>query len=73
MIVKTKQEASRECIKTLFKAGGTMTLNEKRVFCTGHYNEKIIGSPVVDLTDVKMVWAERRNDKDGTYYKLYCI
>lgn len=73
MLVITKKEAEKKSLESLFKSGGTVTMNEKRVFCTGKYNEKIIGGQVVDLPTVSMVWAERRSGSDGAYFRLYCI
>lgn len=44
----------------------------KQTHCTGRYQRSIIGQ-TVHACGATVVWAERRQDKHGPYYKLYSV
>jgi hypothetical protein len=71
MKVLSKKEYNNRIIEGLFSKGGTLACKKEK-FCTGKYNETIIGSEVVNLEGVSIVWAESRKDKEGKYYTLFC-
>ena len=71
MQVLSKREFNKLQKESLFTTGGTLHVDYSMPFCTGKYKRKIIGSEVVDLPDVKAVFAVAKSDADGPYYKLY--
>ena len=72
MQIISKADADRIRIK-LICAGKAV---EKGKFCTGKYkwtaggSKDHIGKKLVDLPDVKAVWVERRQDREGPYAQL---
>lgn len=73
MIVISHKEAKKIELESLFKQGGTISLKDSSVFCTGKYKESIIGSNVVDIQGVKHVYGVKKYDSNGSYIKLYSI
>jgi hypothetical protein len=72
MKILTKGQASRAVINSIFTPGGTLACKKKIRWDMGKYQETIIGRDLPE-TETGIVWAERRTDKDGPYYALYCL
>ena len=75
--ILSRYQAEKAVIESLFKPDrfGTITLKERSRFDTGKYISTVIGNPVPPhmIDKVRIVWAERRKDKDGVYYALFCV
>ena len=72
MVILTKSQAEKAVINSLFVPGGTLACREKIRFDMGKYKASIIGKELPEPWKDKVVWAERRTDRDGGYYALYC-
>jgi len=75
MTILTKRQAESAILNSLFQAGGTLACLPKERLDRGKYKETIVGKDVpAHLKErYRLVWAERRKDKDGPYYALFCI
>jgi hypothetical protein len=75
MKILTKRQAESAILNSLFQAGGTLACLPKERLDRGKYKDTIFGKEVPPhLKDrVHLVWAERRKDKDGPYFALFCI
>lgn len=74
MEILSKHKADRAIVDSLFTTGGTLACRKER-FDMGKYQKTIIGRDVPEYYNDKihLVWAERRKDKDGPYYALFCV
>jgi hypothetical protein len=75
MKILTKRQADSEIVNSLFRAGGTLACLPKERFDLGKYKESIIGRELHEdvACRLRLAWAERRRDKDGPYYAIFCI
>lgn len=67
--ITSKYKADKVLINSLFQKGGTLN---KIKYCTGKYKNSGNGKKIQVSNDVMAVWSERRTDKWGKYYVLYC-
>lgn len=75
MNVLTKGQADKAIVNSVFNPGGSLAGLKKERLCRGKYEKTVIGREVPQhvQNNVKLVWAERRQDRDGAYYALYCL
>jgi len=75
MIILSHPSAKREIVKSLFNPNGTLGAEKKIRYNGGKYNKTVVGKEIPQDVEsrVKLIWAERRTDKDGVYYALFCI
>ena len=73
MKILTKRQAENAILESVFHPGGTLACLRKDRFDRGKYKETIIGKDCPCGEDVRLIWAERRKDKDGPYFALFCL
>jgi len=74
MIVLNKRQKEAAILDSLFNPGGTLACLKKERYCTGKYQKTVIGKEITPCSaDIRVIWAERRTDRDGAYYALYCL
>lgn len=69
--ITTKKRAESALIDSLFKPINGHTLVKSK-WCAGKYANSGKGREIEVTEDVQAVWGERRSDRDGAYYTLYC-
>lgn len=75
MQIITKTQADKLILNSLFVPVNGGTLIKKR-FDLGKYNNNLVGknNEIADsMPSVKALFTERRKDKDGVYYALFCL
>jgi hypothetical protein len=70
--ILTKGQADRAVIDSLFVPGGTLACKRKIRWDMGKYQATIIGKELPEHIN-QLIWAERKTDKHGPYYALYCF
>ena len=68
----SKRDAVRLSTETLFKPVNGRTATTRTRFDKGKYANNLIGRECPDIAGVIAVFSERRKDKDGPYWALYC-
>ena len=78
MTILTRSQYRKAVIESLFKPvqGHSLACLPRVRFDRGKYKETLIDKPVnpihAETGRYLIVWAERRKDKDGPYYALFC-
>lgn len=73
MKILTKRQADNAILESVFHPGGTLACLRKDRFDRGKYKDTIIGKDAPDSDRIPLVWAERRKDKHGPYFALFCL
>lgn len=70
MKIISKRAANTLIAESLFKRGGTLSIDTLK-FCGGKYKKEVIGQQVKsDDPKIAAIFAERRSDKQGAYFIL---
>lgn len=70
--IGTKREASAASVATLFRPIDGQTATTRSRYDKGKYATNLRGRSLEVPTDVVALWTERRTDRDGPYWALYC-
>lgn len=75
MIVLSATAAKNRIANSLFQPDeyGSLAACKKERLDRGKYKSSIIGRELQVPFIVRLVWAEKRKDRDGEYYALWCI
>lgn len=73
MKILTKREADKAIIESVFRPGGTLACLRKDRFDRGKYKETVIGKDHPVRDGIRLLWAERRRDSNGSYFALFCL
>ena len=81
MKIHSKREKDQKVKESLFSPGGTLAGFKSMRYDRGKYKDSVIGRELGPelahyLTEDRpgnLVWAERRKDKDGPYWALFCF
>ena len=69
----TKKQADNAVLNSIFTPGGTLACKTKTRFDMGKYQKTIIGKEAPERYADLIIWAERKQDKHGSYYALFCL
>ena len=72
MIIGTKAQAKKLQVESLFKPVNGRTLSVSR-WDMGAYNNNLRGREIEVPAHVSALWTEKRKDKDGEYFALFCL
>lgn len=73
LTIGTKREATRASMDTLFRPVNGKTATRKNRYDRGKYACNLRGRSLAVPTDVVALWTERRQDRDGPYWAIFCL
>jgi hypothetical protein len=73
LTIGTKRQATRMSTETLFHPVNGHTITKTQRYCSGKYASNLRGHQLEVPDDVFALWTERRKDKDGPYWSIFCL
>ena len=71
--IGTRRGATRASLETLFHPVNGHTVTRRTRYDTGKYANNLRGRATDVPVEVVALWTERRTDRDGPYWALYCL
>ena len=71
--IGTRRQATRASLNSLFRPVNGKTATHKTRYDRGKYACNLHGRTLDVPEHVAALWTERRTDRDGPYWALYCL